>query len=473
MHNLENFTYNKINLTKYYQTLKELFMNEELQQLNISYSNLGKTNYNYNIDCITIGNGDKEIFLVGGTHGSEIITTDFLLNFIKELPNKKDFNPSEVKLIIIPLQNPEGFDICTNTFNQFDENIFEEKSYEYFIKYKIDSLITSILKDLNNLNLRNEPYPLDEFYNFINNNEYWLYLTSLIPELKKFKYCINNLNNKYLNYNNFIITICNSFPKNNPYLNFVLLELKDFLLDNNPKSYINTNKRLYQNMFKNSTFDNLKNIKLKKDTIDIYQKYNHPKGSQINHDSTGLGINLNANNTLNPGINYIRKNQPIYGPGIKSNIRNYVPGPIGIPTLNINNFEYSIENIVLENLIKDSINRGKYQATFLFHGTGGLIYYKPHKELMNETKYQEFLNFNEELANIYHNDTTYKLLNESGSTGYGDYLRRTYQGVLLIELSKMGGNPIGPYGDKNNIYKVFNDNTNALTSVIKHLAKRR
>ena len=205
----------------------------------------------------------------------------------------------------------------------------------------------------------------------------------------------------------------------------------------------------------------------------MYQENNHPRGSQIIHDSTGLGINLNANNNLNPGINYIKNKQIIYGPGIKSNIRNYTPGPLGIPTLDVNNFEYANENLVLENLIQDSIRKGKYLATILYHGTGGLIYYKPHKELMNDDKYLDFLKINQELAYIYHQETDYKILEESDFTGYGDYLRRTYQGVLLIELSKMGGNPIGPYGDKSNTYQVFSDNTKALSSVIKCLEKRK
>ena len=155
------------------------------------------------------------------------------------------------------------------------------------------------------------------------------------------------------------------------------------------------------------------------------------------------------------------------------NIKNYTPGPLGIPTIDVNNFKYAYENIVLENLIKTSIAKKTYLATILYHGTGGLIYYKPYQELMDDKKYQSYLEFNENLANTYEKETNYKILNESDFTGYGDYLRRTYPGVLLIELSKMGGNPIGPYGDVDNIYEVFDKNSKALTSVIKTLSKRK
>ena len=85
--------------------------------------------------------------------------------------------------------------------------------------------------------------------------------------------------------------------------------------------------------------------------------------------------------------------------------------------------------------------------------------------------YQDFYQYNEELANIYHDNTDYKLLHISDTTGYGDLLRRTFPGVLMIELSKMGGNPIGPYGDPNNIYRVFEDNTRALNSILGYFNK--
>ena len=37
-------------------------------------------------------------------------------------------------------------------------------------------------------------------------------------------------------------------------------------------------------------------------------------------------------------------------------------------------------------------------------------------------------------------------------TGVGDLLRKKYTASFILELSKMGGNPIGPYGDKNGNY---------------------
>ena len=48
----------------------------------------------------------------------------------------------------------------------------------------------------------------------------------------------------------------------------------------------------------------------------------------------------------------------------------------------------------------------------------------------------------------------------------------TFPGVLMIELSKMGGNPIGPYGDTNNIYNVFHDNIDAINMLIKYFKNK-
>ena len=62
-------------------------------------------------------------------------------------------------------------------------------------------------------------------------------------------------------------------------------------------------------------------------------------------------------------------------------------------------------------------------------------------------------------------------MEDADTSGYGDLLRRTFPGVLLIELSKMGGNPIAPYGDKNNIYNTFRDNLIAVDNLFGYLKK--
>ena len=51
-------------------------------------------------------------------------------------------------------------------------------------------------------------------------------------------------------------------------------------------------------------------------------------------------------------------------------------------------------------------------------------------------------------------------------TGIGDLLREEYPYAFLLELSKMGGNPLGPYGDINNYNLTMICNMEALMSLL-------
>ncbi len=487
---IDEYNYEKINYQKYQKRLQELLNSDKLKNLGIKKQVLGKTEYNYDIDCLTIGNGKKELFIVGGTHGSEVISVDFILTLIENLPTISNFNPNEFKLIIIPLQNPEGFDISSNTFNQINEEEFKNKSYEYYLRYRTDSIIIYAIRDLNILMNKikdNKVTPtlfLKLLKEFINTNINWKKLSDerVLPNIKIFNNNINNINNinTYKDIQIELLNACNntinklSNEIKDEFLKLFITELKEsFANEELWKDISKENQmKLYQNMFKSATFAGLKDKKLIKDIEKIYEKYNHPKGSWIGHDSTGIGINLNANHPLSPGITSTKQGEIIYGPFVKDNIKNYFPGPLGTPAKDVYNFTYAKENQVLEKLIKDSYTSGNYLATILYHGTGGMIFYKPYQNLMTDKKYYEYLEYNEKLAEIYHNSTNYKLLDSSSKTGYGDYLRRTYPGVLLVELSKMGGNPIGPYGDTNNIYNVFHDNIDAINMLIKYFKNK-
>ena len=197
-----------------------------------------------------------------------------------------------------------------------------------------------------------------------------------------------------------------------------------------------------------------------------YILYHHPKGSQIGHDSTGIYINLNANAPFNRGIKLIKDHIITYGPIVKNNIKNYCIGPIGRPTENNNNFTFAKENQILIDLIENSIKKGNYTGTLLYHSTGGLIYYKPYQN-------DNSLSYNQELATIYQNQTNYHLIQNANLNSFDDYLRQKYPGTLLIELSKMGGNPISPYGDTNNFYQVLKDNTKAIDNILPSLKKKK
>ena len=470
---------NKINYQEYKNELNKMLKDPKLISLGIKKYTLTKTTYNYDLDYLTIGFGKKDIFLVAGTHGSEVITTDFLLHFIKNIPNLKGFDPNVFTLKILPLQNPEGYDISTNTFKEVKEEEFTKKSYEYYLKYRTDMIVSDAIEELSKIFfLETEENLLEKIQTFTRTSPKWSLLnqTRTFPKIEEFNQQIRKINkvsSKLELYQELIIAIQKIEEKinlntlqNQMYL-FFLNELKEifFKLLIERKETIIT-KKLYQEMFKDTSPTSLYSTTLEKEIQKMLINWNHPKGSQITFDATGTGVNLNANSKFNPGLKLRQQNKIIYGPNPKNNIRKYVPGPIGTASLKIDTFSYERENLVLENLIKNSIDQNRYLMTLLYHGTGGMIYYKPNQDYLSDKTYQYLLQYNQELAFYYNQKTQYNLLEESSITGYGDYLRKTYQGVLLIELSKMGGNPLGPYGDKSNIERVYEENTNALDSIL-------
>lgn len=466
--------YNKITQTLVNKRLETLLQNEELIKMGIKIIPLGKTTYNYPIDMIQIGHGEKEIFIVGGTHSSEVIGTDFITQLIGQLPNMEDYDPNKLTLKIIPIQNPEGFDVVEQAYSNIDEPELEKKGKEFFTRYKIDNIIYGIAREINELN----PKDLQNLKQLIAKSERWEKLQKVIPKVRDLVQIINESSN----YIDLLSALRNASSKLGESIEDIYIKhFIEILISgqNEIGPRIDTTKmpKLYQKMFENVEVSNLqiRSPQMKEKLKEAYAL--HPKGSIIGHDSTGIFINLNANHLLSPGIEIIQKGKEKYMTGAKSNIRNYIIGPNGLPCVDVDNFEYSIENQILYELLRKSNDEGKYLATFLYHGTGGLIYYMPHEPLMKKETYDEFVDYNTKLVEAYNNgivqsgNVQYKPQNLSDTTGFGDELSRTFKGVLMVELSRMGGNPIAPYGDRENINRTINENISALNSVFKHFSK--
>src|SRR5574344_2031707 len=122
--------YEKLSYSRYQNRIKKILDDDKLKQLGINYEVIGRTQYGFPIDKISIGFGNKEMFIVGGTHGSEVIGVDFVTQLISSL--KEGFDPNLMKIIFIPLQNPEGFFITTQTFKVIDDSNFLKESKEYY-----------------------------------------------------------------------------------------------------------------------------------------------------------------------------------------------------------------------------------------------------------------------------------------------------------------------------------------------------
>ena len=126
------------------------------------------------------------------------------------------------------------------------------------------------------------------------------------------------------------------------------------------------------------------------------------------------------------------------------------------------------------------------EAYLNYHSTGGLIYQRPAnipsdllKDNNLELSAEENTITNYLLSRLY-SEKTYKNANDKENTHYmvlkgensistsNDYNRLINPGNILIELSGMGGNPIGPYGDiKGNYTNLMKSNLGAFEYLLK------
>ena len=156
---------------------------------------IGYTTFNYPIYSITIGQGERDIVLIGGTHGCEIISVFFMIELIFTLlkDNSIDSNIfQKYTFHIIPVLNPEGFLISSTIvkenfktkskdeieeiskayvrmYNQDDENaikgIFQDKLYKKVLNSNINMIKDKNLKNavidiLNDCNLEDDVLPI-------------------------------------------------------------------------------------------------------------------------------------------------------------------------------------------------------------------------------------------------------------------------------------------------------------------------
>lgn len=105
---------------------------------NITKCEIGKTAYGYCIPCVTIGRGKKHVLLIGATHGLELVTTHFVMEFIFSLLNNLSLQ-RKYTFHLIPVLNPEGYIISSSNVIKNIKNLndyeFEMLSYRYMNEY--------------------------------------------------------------------------------------------------------------------------------------------------------------------------------------------------------------------------------------------------------------------------------------------------------------------------------------------------
>lgn len=242
--------------------------------------------------------------------------------------------------------------------------------------------------------------------------------------------------------------------------------------------------KLHHQMFKNVTWECIpqKYEKLRENVRVMYESYNFPAGSIVDWRSNGSGVELNANTPDSQRFIDVMQGKLDYGKLRYNTIARNFPGPIGVPSANPIHFEFEPENEGLFEFIARLYAKGEYYGMFTYHGTAGAIVYKPYNYTESDHLYEKLgklkeRNYSERInsmiANTYSAETTYKtsglsMIDNVGLSGCGDLLRSVFPGVILVELSKMGGNPISPYGDIFGNYRnVIKDNLRAFSSSLK------
>ena len=242
----------------------------------------------------------------------------------------------------------------------------------------------------------------------------------------------------------------------------------DIYSKNNPTDH--TSLKKHQEMFKNADYSCISptHQKLRESIKNIQEKYPNPKGSMICWRSNGSGVELNRNNPF-----YHMDESSIYGTQRYNNILSNVPGPIGVSYYG-ETFSFEPENKALFDMMDNLYKDGKYCGMISYHSTMGMLYIDPSYEadesiLSDEDRYI-YTSINNYLADIYSSYTGYTK-HEPDFDATDEVLRVIYPAAILVELSKMGGNPIGPYGDIKNYERVMRDNMLATCSVIDELPR--
>ena len=223
----------------------------------------------------------------------------------------------------------------------------------------------------------------------------------------------------------------------------------------------NSELKKYQSMFKEATYHDIpdKYKRVKKKIEEIYQKYKIPNGSIIAWCANANGIDLNANTKYNRNLIKIEQGEELYMPLRYNNIRFSEPGPINCPYDKNKGFFQEKETEFISNFLEELYNSNKLSAIFNYHSTGGLIDQRP-SELEDDLKDRN-INLKHKTLNNYmfskfyqsktyknsnNKDKKYDILKDSSviKTLNGLY-RVLYPLDMLVELSELGGNPIGPY----------------------------
>ena len=371
--------------------------------------NKWKTECGLPIKHYRIGKGKKHIVFFGSFHGSEIISTEFLIYLMDEIVNNEiEFNEilEKYTLDFLPIVNPEGYVITTSAIRK------------------------------------------------------------LIPSNASLQE-IENICNKYLT----------AYKKDDD---------DEIELSNNNRKSNHVDIKKYQQMFKDVTYMDIpdKYIKVKEKLKELYFTYDIPKGTMISWSSNANGIDLNANIKYNKTISKIEQGERLYMKLRYSNIDYSHPGPINCPYDKSKGFFQEKEVEYISKFLEDLFQEGKLVAIFNFHSVGAIIDQRPSevpediKDRKINLKHKSLNNYlfakfyqSETYKDLRYKDIKYDILKDGSEVRTVNGLYRVlYPLDMLVELSVIGGNPLGPFSNiEINYNSVMKSNLEAVKKSVKYL----
>lgn len=484
MSNLE-IKYEILNYNKYKKRIDDILNNINNKFKVVKHESLGKSSCGFEIEHYSIGNGPMHITFLAGAHGNEIIGVDYITQLMNNVAlgngEFENFDPNLYTIDFIPCQNPEGYFTTTyaldSVLKDMNDLDIEKFSKEYWARYRSDDIIVSTFNGI--LKTFCTENNLEEIYSKLNSLFWNMYRDKNITKID-----LINFFSEYTNIEENII------------IEYVEKNWKEKFKDKKEVE----NKKEHLEIFGNLSLDCIPELdeshkKLKEKLTNMYKNNTFPINTLANFFANSDGVNLNDNNEefFNEFKENIKKSGTLYGNLRDNNIIKSIPGPIGMPSKSLDKFEYAPENIALFNFLEKQKDNQSNFAFINCHGTGGLLYLYPVEEIdMDKVKkegatrdFKFYINnristeYTNSIGKVYEEKTgkfaPYKTMGYPQKiTGVGDMLRKKYIASFLLELSKMGGNPIAPYGDKNGNYTITMESnmisTKKLLDTIKNLS---
>lgn len=457
-----DISYEILDYNKLKSRLEGIMNNADNKYQVTKHEPIGKTACGFDIEHYSIGNGPKHIVYMGGMHSNEIIGVDYVTQLMKNLALGKgdfeNFDPNLFTIDFIPCQNPEGYYTTTYALNSIMGNMspeeIEDFSKKYYLSYRqddrnvlgINNIIKSVCALCNTTERQNEL--IEVFWNTYRHTGY--------TEDMVLDFLTSNLQVEESTIKDTVVEVWNKWMN---------------------KTEISAVKEHHQ-IFDGITLDCIpeideKHIALKQSLYELYKDGRFPLSTLANFFANSSGVNLNDNNEyyFNEVKGQMEQKGEVYATLRENNMLKSVPGPIGVPSANMESFEYAPENVALFNFLKkrEEEHLDDY-AFFNVHGTGGVIYIYPVYDVEKEDKnaprdFSFYINnrlsteYTKATGEVYESVTgkndPYKTVGHPNRiTGVGDLLRKQYIASFVLELSKMGGNPLAPYGDRAGNYNL-------------------